>query len=286
MKKSIFAAVLLGIAVFFGGYSNYRDDAEGGAPVLKKLNDLNSGDIRLGLPLGAKAMHVGEAEFTEARTCYFNSHQSAYSALMLGKIDGYLFDSHALDYIATRRPEFTVLPGSVGYVDIAVGVARKNDALLGPINEFIDQYRKDGTYQDMYKRWITPRVDKEVQFEIPAMPAIAAPSAPTRTLVVGISSQQEPLCFPRRHENDEYTGFDMELLRRLALHLNVRYVIRDLDYFSLMEELSKGNLDIVIAGLNKTPDRQKRGILFSKNYIDSHIVALVRTSQLPQAKAE
>ena len=283
MKKTIFAAILLGIAVFLGGYTNYHDDANG-TPTLAKLNDLNSNDFRLGLPLGAKSMHVGEAEFTESRPCYFNSHHSAYSALLLGKIDGYLFDSHTLDYVAARSPEFTVLPGSVGHVDIAVGVASKNADLLEPINAFIDQYRKDGTYKDMYARWVTPVTDAELDYEVPAMPAIKAPEAPVRTLVVGTCSQLEPLCF--RPDGDECTGFDMELLRRLALHLNVRYVIRDMDYITMMNELSKGKLDIVVAGLNKTDEREKRGILFSKNYIDSHIVALVRTSQLQQPKAE
>lgn len=283
MKKIIFAAILLGIAVFFCGYSTYRDDVDGSTAPLRKLNDLNSNMFRLGLPLGAKSMHVGEEQFTEARPCYFNSHHAAYSALLQGKIDGYLFDSHTLDYVAANSPDFAVLPGSVGRVDIAIGVAPRNAELLGPINQFIDQYKQDGTYQAMYNRWIKPESRTETGFmrpDVPEMPQIEAPAAPTRTLVVGTCSQLEPLCF-RPRGSETYTGFDMELLRRLALHLNIRYVIRDLDYITMMDELANGKLDIVVAGLNKTEERINRQILFSKNYIDSHIVALVRSAQVP-----
>ncbi len=282
MKKIIIAVILLGTALFLGGYSAYRDNANAGGPTLRKLNDLNSSDYRLGLPLGAKSMYVGEEQFSDARPCYFNSHHAAYAALRQGKIDGYLFDSHTLDYVSSSSTDYTILPGSAGTVDVAIGIAEKNAELVGPINQFIERYRNDGTYQAMYKRWIKPTNSLANGFdrlEVPPMPQINAPEAPTRTLVVGTCSQMEPLCF-RHGENKDYTGFDIELLRRLALHLNVRYVIRDLDYMTMMQELASGELDIVIAGLNKTDARIKRGILFSRNYIDSHIVAMVRSTDV------
>lgn len=285
MKKIIFLAILIGIGIFFCGHSNYQKAAD---TSLAKLEDLNSNSFRLGLPLGAQSMHVGEAKFTKSRPCYFNSHHSAYSALIQGKIDGYLFDSHTLDYVAASSPDYTVLPGSAGKVDIAVGLPPKNAELLGPINQFIAQYKKDGTYDAMYTRWISPPTKTADGFdaiEIPPMPQIDAPAAPTRTLVVGVCSQLEPLCF-RPAGSEELTGFDMELLRRLALHLNVRFVIRDMDYITMMGDLASGKLDIVVAGLNKTEERIKRKIIFTDNYIDSRIVALVRATQVTRPTPE
>jgi ABC-type amino acid transport substrate-binding protein len=288
MKKTTYAAVLLGIIALLCGVFIDRPDATNTTTPLRKLNDLNNSYFRLGLPLGAQAMYVGEEQFTNARLCYFNSHHSAYSALLQEKIDGYLFDSHTLDYVAACSPDCTVLPGSAGRVDIAVGVAEKNADLLGPINQYIDRYKQDGTYQQMYARWVKPNTGTSTGFEspqVPDMPQIAAPHAPTRTLVVGTCSQLEPMCFLHGEEKN-YTGFDIELLRRLALHLNVRYIIQDMDYVSMIDKLARGELDIVIAGLNKTDSRMKRGILFSKNYIDSHIVAIVRKAQVPAENAK
>lgn len=258
-----------------------------------EVKDLNDNAFRLGLPLGAKSMYVGEETFTESRHCYFNSHHSAYNALLQGKIDGYLFDSHTLDFVAAGTPDLTVLPGAVGTVDIAVGLSPKNAELLGPINQFIEKYKKDGTYESMYNRWVArPASENSIGYERPddpVMPEIAAPAAPTRTLVLGTCSQLEPLCY-REPGNDEeireLTGFDIELMRRLALHLNVRFKVKDMDYITMMRELSEGKLDIVVAGLNKTEERIKRNILFSNNYIDSRIVAIVRSTQVAPPSAE
>lgn len=185
-----------------------------------EVKDLNDIAFRLGLPLGAKSMHVGEETFTESRHCYFNSHHSAYDALLQGKIDGYLFDSHTLNFVAAGTPDLTVLPGSVGTVDIAVGLAPKNADLLDPINKFIDSYKMDGTYETMYNRRVARPSDSNfIGYErpdAPVMPEIAAPAAPTRTLVLGTCSQLEPLCYREPGSNEEMqelTGFDIELMR-------------------------------------------------------------------------
>lgn len=253
-----------------------------------KVGDVDSPAIRVGLPQGAKAMHVGEAELKNARLCYFNSHHAAYAALLHQEIDAYLFDSHTLDYVAANRPDFMVLPGAMGIVDIAIGVTPGKAELLEPVNAFIDAYKANGTYDEMYTRWVKLDCKEPGVYtapEVPDMPQIDQPAAPTRKLVVGICSQLEPMCFLKDPHNrqSELTGFDIELLQRLALHLNAKFELRDLDYVSMMDKLAKGELDLVVAGLNKTPEREKR-ILFSKNYIDSNIVALVRSSQVRKAK--
>lgn len=288
MKKffplSAFLCCVLVAGVFTACDSPYKQkEVE-----FSKVGDVDSPAIRVGLPQGAKAMHVGEAELKNARLCYFNSHHAAYAALLHQEIDAYLFDSHTLDYVAANRPEFMVLPGAMGIVDIAIGVTPGKAELLEPVNAFIDAYKANGTYDEMYTRWVKLDCKEPGVYtapEVPDMPQIDQPAAPTRKLVVGICSQLEPMCFLKDPHNrqSELTGFDIELLQRLALHLNAKFELRDLDYVSMMDKLAKGELDLVVAGLNKTPEREKR-ILFSKNYIDSNIVALVRSSQVRKAK--
>lgn len=299
-KPLSFLSLLVCGLLLAGGLSSCDLPYNRPKPKLTKVEDLNSNEYRLGLPLGAKAMHVGEEKLAQARPCYYNSHYAAYEALKADKIDAYLFDSHTLDYVATNAPDYTILPGSMGQVDIAIGLSPQNADLLGPINHFILQYKSDGTYDAMYTRWIKPvrpavattKDSKPAELgapatQVPPMPEIAAPTAPTRTLIVGTCSQLEPLCFcspnstPVVEESADaaaanLTGFDMELLRRLALELNFNYEIRDLDYTTLENELAAGRIDMVIAGLNKTAAREKRQILFSSNYIESNIVALVK----------
>lgn len=267
-------------------FSSCGDPYEKNLPRFSDIQDLNSSDYRLGMPLGATAMYAGETKLSKARPSYFNSHHAAYSALLQEKIDAYVFDSHTLEYVAANTPDFAILPGSIGTVDIAIGVSPDNATMLQSINEFIDSYKKNGTYKEMYARWIQlgeSDDDPYARREVPAMPKITAPTNPTRTLVVGTCSQLEPMCFriPGEGEEPTLTGFDIELLRRLALHLNVNIELRDMDYVSLINKLASGELDLVIAGLNKTTEREER-VLFSKNYIDSRIVALVRSKQVKE----
>ena len=253
-----------------------------------KAMDLNADRYLLGLPHGAKAMHVGEKVFTQARHSYYANNHAAYRALLQGEIDGYLYDSHAVDYLAAGSPDLAVLPDPVGKVDIAIGIAPKNADLLPAINAFIDQYKKDGTYEAMYERWVSHPEARSVlgyeKLEVPQMPHIATPEEPTRTLVVGTSREVEPMCFASTASatTDELTGFDMELLRRLALHLNAKVEIREMNYVAMIDQLSANKIDIVIAGLNRTEEREKRNIIFSKNYINSNIVMLVRSDQVAE----
>lgn len=288
MNKISSLSCILSCCILAAGMLNSCDHPyEQKEPKFSNIMDLDDQRFRLGLPLGAKAMHIGEARFSTARLSYYANNHAAYNALMQNKIDGYLYDSHALDYVAANSPDVAVLPGSVGKVDIAIGIAPKNKDMLAAINNFIDQYKKDGTYEAMYERWVNPPGLKDGEIsdatDIPEMPQIATPAEPTRKLVVGTSSEAEPMCFSipgSEKGTTTLTGFDMELLRRLALHLNVQVELREMDYVGLTNGLISGELDLVIAGLNKTEEREKRNIIFSKSYIDSNIVVLVRSEQV------
>ena len=288
MKKLTSLPSLLCCILLACGLVSCDDRNDKGKAGFSHIEQLNSPNYRMGLPLGAKSMHVAEEQLPNARPCYFNSPYAALTALLDEEIDAYIFDSHVLDYVAANSRDFDILPGTIGIADIAVGITPKKPELVHEVNLFIDGYKLNGTYNQMYDRWVKLSEEERAAFsrpDVPEMPKIDAPAAPTRTLVVGTCSQMEPMCFRKPGgEPTDLTGFDMELLQRLARHLNARIELRDLDYMSMMDMLVKGELDMVIAGLSRTEARRKRGILFSKNYIDSHIVALVRSNRVEKKK--
>ena len=84
-------------------------------------------------------------------------------------------------------------------------------------------------------------------------------------------------------ETQEPSGFDMELVQRLALHLNARIVVLDMDFHTLFEALDEGRIDMGIAGLNKD-DKRPDQVIYSRNYIDSYIVAIVHRELLKNRK--
>lgn len=266
MKKIIIAAVLLGVAIFFCGYSNYQDDPGDLTGTLSRLDDLDNPMYRVAVPMGGQAMRAGEAQFTKARLCYFRNPDIAFQSIVQRKVDGFLFNSHSADYQASQYPDITVLPGCMDRVKIVMALPKRNADMRSEINRFINLCRQDGTYKDMYQRWFKSS-------RLGGMPYIETPKSPKRHLVVGTCSQVRPLCFL---VGEELRGFDIEYAQRLAAYLNASITFLDMNYHDLKEAVRQGKVDLAIAGIN-ADENQDPDIVFSKDYIDSYVVAAVST---------
>lgn len=271
MKKYIFIGAIIIAILYFAGFSTSKPEKAPGT--LTRLDDLNTPEYRVGVPLGGKSMTVGESQFSKARVCYFNNPRTAYNAILERKADAFLFSSHSLDFIDTRYKDLTVLPGCLDRIDIAIAFTPEQTMLCHEVNQFIASFKSDGTYDEMYQRWFKSG-------RLATMPYIEKPKNPTRTIRVGTCSQVAPLCF--RTKDDELSGFDMELLQRLALRLNAHIILQDMDFTEMFRALEEGRIDMALAGLNKDTNRPD-DVIYSKNYIDSYIVAIVHTDLVNKA---
>lgn len=276
MKKFWIIAALLCAVVYFCGHSSLLGDRKAPVGTLERIDDLNSMQYCVGVPLGGQAMTAGEEQFTSARICYFNSPTSACDTILQRKADAFLYNSHYLDYVNMNHPDLTVLPGVLGRVDIAIAFAPEQGDLRYEVNKYITRYKENGTYENMYARWFKTRNQASI-------PQIDRPHSPTRTIRVGVCSQQRPMCF-RNYGEKEMSGFDIELLRRIARHLNAHLELHDMDVHSIYEALNEGRLEMAVAGLSES-DSRSRKIIYGKNYIDSYVVAIAHTELVkPQKK--
>ncbi len=274
MKKYIFIGAIIVAILYFAGVSTSEPEQESGK--LTRLDDLNKTEYRVGVPLGGKSMTAGEQQFSHARVCYFNNPRTAYNAILERKADAFLFSSHSLDFIDARYKDLTVLPGCLDRVDIAIAFPPEQTLLCHQVNQFIASFKSNGTYDEMYQRWFKSG-------KLASIPYIEKPQNPTRTIRVGTCSQVAPLCF--RTRNDELSGFDMELLQRLALRLNAHIILQDMDFPEMFHALDEGRIDMALAGLNKDTNRPDH-VIYSKNYIDSYIVAIVHSDLVRKKTAK
>lgn len=83
-----------------------------------------------------------------------------------------------------------------------------------------------------------------------------------KTYVVGTSADFPPFEYV---ENGEFKGFDMDLIRAIADEMGFDIKIVDMSFDSLIAALVSGNLDIVIAGMTITAEREAV-VDFSKPY--------------------
>jgi polar amino acid transport system substrate-binding protein len=58
-----------------------------------------------------------------------------------------------------------------------------------------------------------------------------------------------------KDDDGEWTGISIDLWGQITTELNLTYEFRELDQHSLLEGLTNGSLDVVVAELTITPDR-------------------------------
>lgn len=97
----------------------------------------------------------------------------------------------------------------------------------------------------------------------------------SKVLRVGTEATFAPFEF--EGENG-YTGFDMDLIRAVAEKMGRKAEISNLGFDGLIPALNAGNIDVVIAGMTITPEREKQ-VNFSLPYYKSGLKVMVRKDE-------
>lgn len=237
-------------------------------PIPASLAQMNSPMFSIGVPQGAASMTAVEQKFPKCKVKYFQSVPDGYLAVKHGKIDAFAFDRHTLQYVAAHNPDLALINEKVADERIVVGSSLKRKDLIEKVNAFIRKYRADGTYQDMYSRWILGKNTN--------MPPLPEPQNPTITLRIGTNGENEPMNF---YSNGELTGFDIEFIKRLALFLNAKVVYQTMEFSALVIATATGKVDLLVADLNATEERRKK-ILFSDSYLDTEVSMIAQKDRL------
>ncbi len=234
---------------------------------ISTLSQLDDPRFLIGGSVGTLSLREGEAKLPNARFKLFPLLSDAYLALEMKKIDAVVYDRPPMEYVVLSRPNLIVLPENIAMGHIAVGAPLKNKALVARVNDFIRQYRSDGTYDEMYERWVK---SKNLR-----MPDIPVPKFPTETVVIGCDCQNEPMTFMT--DNGRVSGFDIEFVKRLTLFLNVDCEMRIMDYEALFPAVASEKIDLAVANIDASEEREET-MLFSDDYIESPISVMIRKS--------
>ncbi len=236
---------------------------------------LNVPGKKIGVPQGAAAMTVGEKLFDKAKILYFSSLADGYAAVKYKKIDAFLFDRHSMNYATVVNPELKLIPEDLAEEHIVIGLPKKHHELRNKVNAFIREYRANGVYQDMHKRWLDSPTH--------VMPDIPAPSAPTVKLKIATEGLNEPMNYFGK--DGKVTGFDVEFIKRLAVFLNAEIEIETMTYPALIAATETGRIDMMVSNLNATPERAK-SMLMTEDYVDSAIAAMVHADFIEEGAPE
>ncbi len=103
-------------------------------------------------------------------------------------------------------------------------------------------------------------------------------------MVVGTSAEFPPFEFHKVVDGkDSIKGFDIMLAEEFAKELGVKVEIKDMSFDGLIGALNADQVDIVLAGMSPTPEREK-SVDFSELYYLSRNAVIVKDADIDKVK--
>ena len=236
-------------------------------PILRTLEDLHG--KRLGIFEGSVFDPYARKKYPTSSTHNFSTIQDMLLALKTNKIDAFLMDDATVNVAMLSSPQLAILGTEDLDQNLAVGFHKDNDKLREAFNNFMQQLKNDGTWNEMTKRWFEGPPDNSV------MPELAEnTSGPLLTL--GTDVVDLPFV---AYYHDVLVGFDIELVKRFAIAQGYQLKIFLSNFPSLIPAVASGKADLIAAGMASTKERGKE-IDFSDPYYSTKTVTVTTREKL------
>ncbi len=237
-------------ATLLGYTGNTEQPATGKLAVLDDI-----ADKRIGIFTGTVHDAFVAGKYPKAQIFRFESTADMMTSLKNDKVDVAMFDLITAGLVLKRNPDLGLLSDQVFDMPLGVGFNKKNTALLKEFNDFLKEIKQDGTYQKMTQRWFVHDADEAVMPEFKKITS-------DKKLVVGVSVEDLPYVAVI---NDQYVGFDIEMIRTFAERLNYDLELINIEFPALIAALSSGKVDMISDGICISPERAEQ-INFSDEY--------------------
>ncbi len=183
--------------------------------------------------------------------------------LSTGRLDGVMTD-RLVGLIGIKEGGFKnlKLAGDLIYKEtIAVAVRQEDDSLRQAIDKALSDIIKDGTYAKISKKYfgrdILEGIDYQKTFpqDKPASDGSLERVKKAGKISFAMSGGYPP--FNYFTDNDELTGFDVEIGTEVAKRLGVKYEPVTTDWSGILEGLRSGRYDGIFGSMAVTDDRLK-----------------------------
>ena len=147
----------------------------------------------------------------------------------------------------------TILDTEYAVEDYAICVAKENTELLDKINTALKELEEDGTKQAIIDKYISGKAHElKFQQDVEGKSEIH----------MATNAQFPPYEY---YENEVIVGIDAEFAAAIADKLDMKLVIDDMEFDSIITAVQTGKSDFGMAGMTVTEDRLKN-INFSESY--------------------
>ena len=231
-------------------------------PVYQSIDDLKGKNV--GTLTGCFQEEYLEKEHPELKVMRIDMDADMVQALLAKRCEAIIMDEHIYLYQKIKGVTLLEKPLITAEMGFCFGKG-KNTELREQFNEYLKKIKEDGTYDEIYNRWMYHADEAEI-------PEIQIPED-NNPIRIATSSTAPPLVFMK---DGKLTGHDIELATRFAASIGRRIMWSDMNFSAMLPALVSGNQDMAVAGINITPERQK-SIDFSDPYFICNSIIVVRS---------
>ena len=231
--------------------------------VYRNMDDLNG--KKVAILTGCFQEEILEKQYPEVEVLRIDNAADMVQALVTKRCEAIVLDDYMVNYHSHSAKGIVPLEEPFVVAEMGVCFAKGPDTqLLDMFNAFLRQIKADGTYDEMYDRWMYHAHEAE-------MPHIPL-STDGKPLRVATCSTAPPLDFVK---NGKLVGLEVEIITRFASSIGRPIIWSDMNFSSIIPAIVRGTHDIVVAGINITPQRQE-SVNFSDPHILCHTLVAVR----------
>ena len=232
-------------------------------PVYQTMDDLKG--KKIGVITGAFQEALLEKEYPEVEVLRFDLDTDMIQALFAKRCDALVMDNHIFLYHTQNLKGIKTLDSPLVTAEMGVCFGKgQHVELRQQFNEYLKKIKADGTYDEIYNRWMYHADEAE-------MPEIQMPEG-GEPIRVATNSTAPPLVFIKE---GKLVGHDIELANRFAASIGRRIEWSDMNFSALIPALVSGNYDMIVSGVNITPAREE-SIDFSDSYFSCSILIGIR----------
>lgn len=199
--------------------------------------------------------------YPDAKTYPFSTNSDILAAVGASKVQyGISSEAQAILYIKANDYRYEYCDTPLFTFNNAFALNKDNTELTKQISECIQQMKEDGTLDSLYQKWV---IDGD--YSTDDIPRLEGDDIPV--LEAAVDCTGEPLAFIY---NGEKTGYDCEVLERVAYQLGMRVEFQDMTFGALISSVVSGKSDVAV-GITPTEERAKQ-IDFTETYYEEKCV--------------
>ena len=261
MKKLLALFMTLAmVAVCFAGCGKKQP-----AKVIKSAKDLPG--ARIGVQLGTTGdIYASDYEKEGSTIKRFSKGADAVMALKSGKLDCVIIDSEPAKAFVKANEGLKILKEPFETEQYAMCFAKDNEKLLKEVNGALEELIEDGTVDSIIKNFIGDDTKGKSPY---VSPKDVDTSKGTLTMVT--NAFFEPYEY---YKGDKIVGIDASIAQAICDKLGYKLEIKDVEFDSILNEVTAGKADFGMAGMTVTDERLEE-VNFSTPYTTATQVIIV-----------